>query len=100
LKYVLDTNTVSALMKDVPRVATLLEKIPRADVAISQVIVAEIEFGLRYVLPSKRAAGCCRTNGRRSAQNCFACRGMTMSVAPIRSSANCAARRWKPRAVA
>ena len=54
MKYVLDTNTVSALMKGVPSAATRLEKIPRADVAISQVTVAEIEFGLRYVPPSKR----------------------------------------------
>ena len=41
-------------MKGVPSAATRLEKIPRADVAISQVTVAEIEFGLRYVPPSKR----------------------------------------------
>ena len=54
MKYVLDTNTVSALMKGVPSTATRLAKIPRADVAISQVTVAEIEFGLRYVPPSKR----------------------------------------------
>lgn len=54
MKYVLDTNTVSALMKGVPSVAIRLEKTDRADVAISQVTVAEIEFGLRYVPPSKR----------------------------------------------
>ncbi len=54
MKYVLDTNTVSALMKGVPRVAARLENQHRTDVAISQVTVAEIEFGLRYVPPSKR----------------------------------------------
>jgi tRNA(fMet)-specific endonuclease VapC len=54
LKYVLDTNTVSALMKGVPSVAIRLGETNRADVAISQVTVAEIEFGLRYVPPSKR----------------------------------------------
>ena len=54
MKYVLDTNTVSALMKGVPDVAARLEKIHRMDVAITQVTVAEIEFGLRYVPPSKR----------------------------------------------
>ena len=54
MKYVLDTNTVSALMKGVPSVAIRLGETNRADVAISQVTVAEIEFGLRYVPPSKR----------------------------------------------
>ena len=54
MKYVLDTNTVSALMKGVLGVAARLERIHRTDVAISQVTVAEIEFGLRYVPPSKR----------------------------------------------
>jgi len=54
LKYVLDTNTVSALMRGVPSVAARLAKTPRADVAISQVTVAEIEFGLRYLPASKR----------------------------------------------
>jgi len=54
LKYVLDTNTVSALMRGVPSVAARLAKTSRADVAISQVTVAEIEFGLRYLPASKR----------------------------------------------
>ena len=54
MKYVLDTNTVSALMRGVPSVAARLAKTSRADVAISQVTVAEIEFGLRYLPASKR----------------------------------------------
>lgn len=53
MKYLLDTNTVSALMRGVPSVAARLARTPRADVAISQITVAEIEFGLRY-LPSSR----------------------------------------------
>jgi tRNA(fMet)-specific endonuclease VapC len=54
LKYLLDTNTVSALMKGAPAVAARIAKTERADVAISQVTVAEIEFGLRYLPTSKR----------------------------------------------
>jgi tRNA(fMet)-specific endonuclease VapC len=54
VKYLLDTNTVSALMRGVPSVAARLAKTPRSDVAISQVTVAEIEFGLRYLPASKR----------------------------------------------
>lgn len=42
------------MMKGAPSVAIRLERTDRADVAISQVTVAEIEFGLRYVPPSKR----------------------------------------------
>jgi tRNA(fMet)-specific endonuclease VapC len=54
LRYLLDTNTVSALMRGQERVAARVAKTPREDVAISQVTVAEIEFGLRYLRPSKR----------------------------------------------
>ena len=54
MKYLLDTNTVSALMKGEAAVAARLAGTPRGDVAISQVTVAEIEFGLRYLPASKR----------------------------------------------
>ena len=54
MRYVLDTNTVSALMRGAAPVAARLAKTPRADVGISQVTVAEIEFGLRYLPASKR----------------------------------------------
>ena len=54
MRYLLDTNTVSALMRGAPAVATRLVKTPRADVAISQVTVAEIEFCLRYLPASRR----------------------------------------------
>lgn len=54
MKYLLDTNTVSALMRGAPAVAARLAKTPRADVAISQLSVAEIEFGLRYLPASRR----------------------------------------------
>jgi tRNA(fMet)-specific endonuclease VapC len=54
LRYLLDTSTVSALMKGQPAVAARLVGSPRGDVAISQVTVAEIEFGLRYLPASRR----------------------------------------------
>ena len=54
MRYVLDTNTVSALMKGVPSVAAHMQEIHRADVGISQVTAAEIEFGLRRLAVSKR----------------------------------------------
>lgn len=54
MKYLLDTNTVSAVMRGAPVVAARLAKIPRADVAISQVTASEIEFGLRYLPASRR----------------------------------------------
>lgn len=50
----LDTNTVSALMRGEPHVAGRVAKTPREDVAISQVTAAEIEFGLRYLPASRR----------------------------------------------
>jgi tRNA(fMet)-specific endonuclease VapC len=54
LRYLLDTNTVSALMRGEPHVATRVAGTPREDIAISQVTAAEIEFGLRYLPASKR----------------------------------------------
>ena len=54
MRYLLDTNTVPALMRGQEKVAARLAKTPREDVAISQVTVAEIEFGLRYLPASKR----------------------------------------------
>jgi tRNA(fMet)-specific endonuclease VapC len=54
LKYLLDTNTFSALMRGQEQVAARVAKTPREDVAISQVTVAEIEFGLRYLPASRR----------------------------------------------
>ena len=54
MRYLLETNTVSALMRAQQKVAARVAKAPREDVAISQVTVAEIEFGLRYLPASKR----------------------------------------------
>lgn len=54
MKYLLDTNMISALMRGAPSVAARLAETERTDVAISQVSAAEIEFGLRYLPPSRR----------------------------------------------
>ena len=54
MRYLLDTNTISALMRGEPHVATRVAGTPREDVAISQVTAAVIEFGLRYLPASKR----------------------------------------------
>lgn len=54
MRYVLDTNTVSALMRGEPAVATRIARTPREDVGIAQVTVAEIEFGLHFLPASKR----------------------------------------------
>lgn len=45
---------VSALMRGDPRVAARVTNTPRENVSISQVTVAEIRFGLRYLPASAR----------------------------------------------
>ena len=54
MRFILDANTVSALMRGDPPVAERISEIARDDVAIAQVTVAEIEFGLKYLPSSKR----------------------------------------------
>jgi tRNA(fMet)-specific endonuclease VapC len=54
LRYLLDTNTVSALMKGEPSVAARIAESAREEIGISQITVAEIEFGLHYLPASKR----------------------------------------------
>lgn len=46
MRYVLDTNAVSALMRADPAVLERLRAVTRADVALPQPVVAEIEYGL------------------------------------------------------
>ena len=53
-KYVLDTNTVSFAMGGDPAVSRRLLALPRTDVLLPQPVVAEIEFGLARLPPSKR----------------------------------------------
>jgi tRNA(fMet)-specific endonuclease VapC len=54
LKYVLDTNAVSALMKGEPSVIERLKAVGRADVAMPHPVVAEITYGLQRLPRSKR----------------------------------------------
>lgn len=54
MRFLLDTNTVSALMKGDPPVAARVAEIARDDIAIAQVTAAEIEFGLKYLPASRR----------------------------------------------
>ncbi len=54
MRYLLDTNTVSALMRGEPSVAARVAGTPREDIAISQVTAAEIEFGLHFLPASRR----------------------------------------------
>lgn len=54
MKYVLDTNAVSALMKGDDVVARRLEQVRRAEVAVPQPVLAEIEYGIRRLPNSKR----------------------------------------------
>lgn len=53
MKYVLDTNTVSDLMRGEPAVVAALVRLPRIDVLLPQPVNAEIEYGLAR-LPSSR----------------------------------------------
>jgi tRNA(fMet)-specific endonuclease VapC len=54
MKYVLDTNVVSALMTGDPRVVKRLAQLPRGDVEISQPVLAEISYGIERLPRSKR----------------------------------------------
>ena len=54
MKYVLDTNAVSALMKGEPSVIERLKAVGRADVAMPHPVVAEIAYGLQRLPRSKR----------------------------------------------
>lgn len=54
MRYLLDTNTMSALMRGQQAVAARIGRTPREDVAISHLTVAEVEFRLRLLPVSKR----------------------------------------------
>ena len=54
MKYVLDTNAVSALMKGEPSVIQRLRTVNRSDVAIPQPVIAEIAYGLERLPRSKK----------------------------------------------
>lgn len=54
MKYVLDTNAVSALMRGDRAVVDRLRRMRRPDVFIPQPAVAEIEYGIQRLARSKR----------------------------------------------
>jgi tRNA(fMet)-specific endonuclease VapC len=54
VKYVLDTNVVSLLMKGDPVAVGRLKTVSRADVCLPQPVVAEIAYGLQRLSRSKR----------------------------------------------
>jgi len=56
VKYVLDTNTVSFLMRGEAAVRERLTALPRTDVLLCQPVIAEIEYGLARLRRSARAS--------------------------------------------
>jgi len=54
VKYVLDTNVVSLLMKGDPNVIAHLKAVSRADVCMPQPVLAEIAYGIQRLTRSKR----------------------------------------------
>jgi tRNA(fMet)-specific endonuclease VapC len=54
MRYVLDTNVVSALMKGEATVVERLQSVTRPDVCMPQPVVAEIEYGLQRLARSRR----------------------------------------------
>ena len=60
MKYVLDTNAVSALMKGDVRVIERLEQVGKNEVAVPQPTLAEIAYGIER-LPRSRRRDCLQT---------------------------------------
>ena len=56
MKYVLDTNSVSALLKGEPGSVARLKSIAPSSVAVPQPVIAKIRFGLERLPNSKRKA--------------------------------------------
>lgn len=54
MKYVLDTNAASALMKGDPGVIERLRRVSRGEVGLPQPVVAEIAYGIERLSKSKR----------------------------------------------
>lgn len=57
MKYVLDTNAVSALMKGNGRVMDRLKQVSRIDVGVPQPALAEIAYGIDRLPRSRRREG-------------------------------------------
>lgn len=54
MRYVLDTNAVSALMKGESPVVNRLRRVNRADVGVPQPVIAEIRYGIERLAKSRR----------------------------------------------
>ena len=54
MKYVLDTNAVSALMKGDPRFVARLRQVSKEDVAVPYPVLAEIAYGIARLPRSRR----------------------------------------------
>jgi tRNA(fMet)-specific endonuclease VapC len=54
VKYVLDTNAVSALMKGEARFIERLKRVGKKDVSVPQPVLAEIAYGIERLPRSKR----------------------------------------------
>lgn len=54
MKYVLDTNAVSALMRGDPALLERLRAVEKPDVGVPQPVLAEIEYGLARLPRSRR----------------------------------------------
>jgi tRNA(fMet)-specific endonuclease VapC len=54
VRYVLDTNAVSALIRGEPVITARLERVGRADVGVPQPALAEISYGIERLPPSRR----------------------------------------------
>lgn len=54
MRYVLDTNAVSALMRGDPKVLARLKEVARTDVCVPQPVLAEISYGIERLVRSKR----------------------------------------------
>lgn len=54
MKYLLDTNAVSALMKGDENVIRRLRQVPRASVFLPQPVLAEISYGIERLGRSRR----------------------------------------------
>ena len=54
MKYLLDTNALSALMRGDPRVTARLRHVARGDVGVPQPVLAEIAYGIERLPRSKR----------------------------------------------
>ena len=54
MRYLLDTNAVSALMRNDPRVVAKLHAVTKSDVSVPQPVFAEIAYGIERLPRSRK----------------------------------------------